>query len=274
MPRRPHQTASPDSTPAAPATRRRATSEGSTPERATRVPATPSTPTNPDTTRIRDPKALSCLAHPLRVDIVSQLAALEAATASRLAEALDQPVALVSYHLHQLARYGFVTEAPELARDRRERWWRRSSRYFSYTASDFVGSPEGLLALSRVHEQMGRKLLEALDRFMVELPALEPAWIDAAGLNDDLLELRPETLEQLNRDLRAVVTRYRNAAAGAGAGDGAGPGEGGGEGRGRGEGGGGGPAEASGGEPGGRAGTGSEQVLVAWLCLPLRGLRR
>ena len=215
------------------------------------------------------------------MDIISQLATVEAATASCLAEALDQPVALVSHHLHQLAHYGFVIEAAELARDRRERWWRPSSRCFGYTASDFIGSPEGLLALSRVPEQMGRKLLEALDRFMVQLPALEPAWIGAAGLNDDLLELRPETLEQLNRELRALVTRYRDAAAtatatatatGTGGGGAAGPGRGAGAGTGAGAGRG--AEAASSGEPGGRAGTGSGPVWVAWLLLPPPGPQR
>ena len=49
-------------------------------------------------------------------------------TVGMLAERTDQAAANVSHHLKVLAAADLVTEAPELARDRRERWWRLRTR--------------------------------------------------------------------------------------------------------------------------------------------------
>ena len=48
--------------------------------------------------------------------------------AADVAERLDIPANQASFHLRQLAKYGLVEEAPELARDGRDRVWRATSR--------------------------------------------------------------------------------------------------------------------------------------------------
>ncbi|MEY9946171.1 winged helix-turn-helix domain-containing protein [Kitasatospora sp. GAS1066B] len=73
--------------------------------------------------RISDPTAIRALAHPLRLDLMELLAATGPATAAQCGRVLGVPQANCSFHLRQLAKYGYVEDAGP-GRDRRERQWR------------------------------------------------------------------------------------------------------------------------------------------------------
>lgn len=73
--------------------------------------------------RISDPKAIRALAHPLRLDLLELLTAAGPATAAHCGRVLGVSQAGCSFHLRQLAKYGFVEDAGP-GRDRRERAWR------------------------------------------------------------------------------------------------------------------------------------------------------
>ncbi|MGW1769551.1 ArsR/SmtB family transcription factor, partial [Streptomyces sp. NPDC002073] len=73
--------------------------------------------------RTLDARTLRGLAHPLRIRLLGALRHDGPATASRLAERLGESSGATSYHLRQLASYGFVEDAPEHGKGR-ERWWR------------------------------------------------------------------------------------------------------------------------------------------------------
>jgi DNA-binding transcriptional ArsR family regulator len=82
---------------------------------------------NDETRWITDVKALKVFTHPLRIKLYRALHASRKATASQLAEQVDEAVSLVSYHLRKLAEHGFIVEAPDESSDARERWWQPSS---------------------------------------------------------------------------------------------------------------------------------------------------
>ena len=73
---------------------------------------------------ISDMRMLRGLAHPVRNRILEEMASGGAMRATDVAERLAIPANHASFHLRQLAKYGLVEEAPELARDRRDRVWR------------------------------------------------------------------------------------------------------------------------------------------------------
>ncbi|NUT32903.1 MAG: helix-turn-helix transcriptional regulator [Hamadaea sp.] len=73
--------------------------------------------------RITDPRAIRALAHPLRLDLLELLGATGPATAAQCGRVLGVPQANCSFHLRQLAKYGFVEEAAA-GHDQRERRWR------------------------------------------------------------------------------------------------------------------------------------------------------
>jgi DNA-binding transcriptional ArsR family regulator len=72
---------------------------------------------------ISDPKAIRALAHPLRLDLLDLLVATGPATAAQCGRILGVSQASCSFHLRQLAKYGFVVDAGP-GSDRRERQWR------------------------------------------------------------------------------------------------------------------------------------------------------
>jgi DNA-binding transcriptional ArsR family regulator len=72
---------------------------------------------------ISDPKAIRALAHPVRLDLLDLLVAMGPATAAQCGRILGVSQASCSFHLRQLAKYGFVEDAGP-GSDRRERRWR------------------------------------------------------------------------------------------------------------------------------------------------------
>lgn len=74
---------------------------------------------------ITEPAALKALAQPRRQQILQHLTLQGPATSAILARALDLNTGATSYHLRELARFGFVTDAvPPESDVRRARWWR------------------------------------------------------------------------------------------------------------------------------------------------------
>jgi len=80
---------------------------------------------------LSDPQAIKALGHPLRLDLLELLAALGPATAAQCGRALGIPQANCSFHLRQLAKYGFVEDAGP-GTDKRARLWRLVVRGESY----------------------------------------------------------------------------------------------------------------------------------------------
>lgn len=83
---------------------------------------------------ISEPEALRALANPVRQKILMQLAVLGHARAADLAAAIGQPANSVSFHLRVLAKAGLIVEAPEHARDKRDRVWTNAAGSFNVTA--------------------------------------------------------------------------------------------------------------------------------------------
>lgn len=84
---------------------------------------------------IRDAEALRAVAHPLRQRIMVELIAVGHGRAADLARRLDAPPNAVSFHLRVLAKAGLIVEAPELARDKRDRVWATVSESYDVDPS-------------------------------------------------------------------------------------------------------------------------------------------
>src|SRR5918998_5171440 len=96
---------------------------------------------NREVREITDARVLAVLAHPLRRRLMDVLRVHGPPTASMLAERTDQNVGNVSHHIRALADVGLVEEAPELAKDRRERWWRFVAPSLPPSSGDFTRGP-------------------------------------------------------------------------------------------------------------------------------------
>ncbi|MFI8457190.1 ArsR/SmtB family transcription factor [Kitasatospora sp. NPDC085464] len=158
---------------------------------------------------ISDSRVLAALTHPLRRRLLDLLKVDGPATVGKLAERTEQAVGNVSHHLKVLAESGLIEEASELARDRRERWWRLVDRELSWTRADFDGDP----VTEAVADAAGSILLERQVELVREWSARRggyPAeWRDGCSVaTQSWLRLTPEEARDLAADLHAVIQKW------------------------------------------------------------------
>src|SRR3954452_18118197 len=93
---------------------------------------------------LSDPRVLRAIAHPVRTRILDELAASGPVRAADIARELGIPANQASFHLRQLAKYGLVEEAPEEARDKRDRSCRATTADgFTVNLSELSEAPGG-----------------------------------------------------------------------------------------------------------------------------------
>ena len=150
---------------------------------------------------VPDPTALKALAHPVRLRMLGMLRIDGPATATQLAARLGLNSGATSYHLRQLAQYGFIEEAPHASR--RDRWWRASHELTSVPASEAEGEALDLdLAFNQavLSLQVGQ-MQQALEEY-AELPA---EWRKASAANDVIIPMTAEQAEVLTRQLTDII---------------------------------------------------------------------
>ena len=156
---------------------------------------------------VTDSRVLVAMAHPLRRRLLNLLKVHGPATASALSERTGQAVGNISHHLHALSAAGLIEEAPELARDRRERWWRRTGPV-RWSSADFAGDEAGQ-AIARAAE------LATLDTQLGFLRAWASApdeererWPNGPFSTDSWLRLDDDELAEFSGQLHALIRRW------------------------------------------------------------------
>jgi predicted ArsR family transcriptional regulator len=157
---------------------------------------------------IRDPRVLRAMAHPFRLRLLDLVVRRGTLTSAEAAEATGESTASCSFHLRQLAKYGFVE--PAEPRDGRERPWKRveggeripdsSDPVFSRAAAE-----AGRVILDRVYS-------EALD-WLDKHGGLPRRWQRGAMLDEELLYLTAEELAELSRTVVDLLATFRSRTA-------------------------------------------------------------
>ncbi|MDG4805189.1 metalloregulator ArsR/SmtB family transcription factor [Micromonospora sp. WMMD1120] len=162
----------------------------------------------PDVRQITDSRVLAAMAHPLRRRLMDVLKVHGPSTVGLLAERTDQSPANVSHHLKVLAAADLVTEAPELARDRRERWWRLVSRKLRWSNADFDTDPAAR-AVADAATSLNLDRHVALARaWHATDEATQADWHDAPFSTDHWLRLTPDELAELSREVVDLLARW------------------------------------------------------------------
>ena len=165
-------------------------------------------PAPDDVVHVRDPQALRALTHPLRLRLIGLLRTEGPSTATLLGRRLGESSGATSYHLRELARYGFVAEE-EGRGTGRERWWRAQHRITHWEVEDFT--EEG----SEVVDELNRHIValrgQHLQAWLEQQSQLDQAWDGAAELSDWALRLTPEEARQLSREVGEVIDRWSDA---------------------------------------------------------------
>lgn len=157
--------------------------------------------------QVTDVRALRALAHPLRNRLLGLLRLHGPSTATLLGKHLGESSGSTSYHLRQLAAYGFVEELSEHG-NARERWWRARHRLTSWQAADVLAQDGG----EQVQDEMTRLQLaghaRVLNAWLTQREQLGPEWTASASLNDYALRLTSEQAAELTAELHAVLSRW------------------------------------------------------------------
>lgn len=158
--------------------------------------------------RVSDLGTLKAFGHPLRMKLYRALYIARQATASQLAEEVDEQVSLVSYHLRKLADHGLIEEAEGQGTDARERWWQPASKGLNFHDEDFSDAPEKVATHAAVgrlsfdqHIEMYRRHLDAYQSWPAE-------WRAASNSSEYLARLTAEELSALSREVHELVNRY------------------------------------------------------------------
>jgi DNA-binding MarR family transcriptional regulator len=152
--------------------------------------------------QIRDPKAMRALAHPLRFDLIELLGRLGPATAAECARRLGTSQASCSFHLRQLAKYGFVEEA-EPGEDQRKRPWRLVDTDQSWSADEH---PVAARELERVFVE--REAVRLLDYVTERRERLGEQWREASFLGGVTAPMTAAGLTEVRGAIHDLLEPY------------------------------------------------------------------
>lgn len=153
--------------------------------------------------------ALRALAHPLRVEIMNELSDFGPATASMLAERLNESSGSTSYHLRQLAKHDIIVEDTERGSGR-ERWWRMAPGGVTIGSPETLDTPAGREANELVSlgwQQNNERRLTAFLRRGLDTFGFE--WMESSTLSTSHLEVTREQLLELGHEYYAMQERLK-----------------------------------------------------------------
>ena len=153
---------------------------------------------------LTDPRAMRAMAHPVRLALMEALNDAGTLTATEAAERVGESPSNCSFHLRQLAKYGFCEEAG--GGRGREKPWRATAMFttWNFTPGDSeLSAAERHLdasVLERYRTRIGQWLETRADE--------PPEWQRATGFGDLSLPLTAAELEQLRDDVQALLRPY------------------------------------------------------------------
>ncbi|QEU97600.1 ArsR family transcriptional regulator [Streptomyces kanamyceticus] len=156
-----------------------------------------------------NPRSLRGLAHPLRMRLLASLRLEGPATASQLAARLGESSGATSYHLRQLAEYGFVEDDPERGKGR-ERWW-RSAHQGTHTDEDLIRDrdPEVQGALSTLLYEYAAQRAQEVTTWIATRHEWSQEWDESADTSDFTLYLTPAQARELSGKVSELMEGYR-----------------------------------------------------------------
>jgi DNA-binding MarR family transcriptional regulator len=159
------------------------------------------TASRPEMRRITDARTMRALAHPVRIALLEELTVNGAMTATEAGERIGESPTTCSFHLRQLAKYGFVEEAG--GGKGRARPWRATTIGFSLAAGH--DDPEAELASGVLVRLIRERAFGRYHTWLETRSSYPRQWREAAGESLHLFHLTAEELQQLNKELSALL---------------------------------------------------------------------
>lgn len=162
-------------------------------------------PMENDLREVSDPTTLRALAHPVRIALFELLTLDGPLTATEAGEGIGESPTTCSFHLRQLAKYGFVEEAG--GGKGRARPWGVTSIGLQLSGR---GDPEAELAQSALMRLFRERQLGRYQRWLETRAMFAKEWREAATESEYVFYVTPEELKALNDEVLAfLLPRFR-----------------------------------------------------------------
>jgi DNA-binding transcriptional ArsR family regulator len=158
-------------------------------------------PQLPELRQLDDARTLRALAHPVRIALVEALSIGGPMTATEVGEQIGESPTTCSFHLRQLAKYGFVEEAG--GGKGRSRPWRMTS--IGHTIASTHDDPETAIAASTLARLIRERQLDRYRAWRETQATYPREWRDAASDSEFVFYLTAQELDDLNQELLALL---------------------------------------------------------------------
>ncbi|MEO3791517.1 helix-turn-helix domain-containing protein [Nonomuraea sp. B10E15] len=151
--------------------------------------------------RLDDPSAMRAFAHPVRLALHELLLRSGPTTAADAGRETGVSQALASYHLRQLAKYGFVEQAE--ARDERERPWKVTERVQEW--DDSAPGLEHSAARSLLEQVIAERALARLADWGERRQEEPEPWRSIGGIGNFHLHATPDEVAEIGAAITELL---------------------------------------------------------------------
>ncbi len=168
-------------------------------------PAASARSVTPELRQVSDVRAIRALAHPVRIALIETLSLHGPQTATEAGERIGESPTTCSFHLRQLAKYGFVEEAG--GGTGRARPWKMTSIGLSIHGGDDAESELAAATLARL---LRERQLARYQTWLETRSMFPQRWRTAATESEHVFYVTLEEFEALNEELHLLLTsRFR-----------------------------------------------------------------
>ena len=153
---------------------------------------------------LTDPRAMRAYAHPVRMALIGLLRTQGPLTATQAAEQLGESSGTCSFHLRQLAKYGFVEQVQ--GADARERPWRVV--HTSYSAEGIEEQAGGPAAMAVLEQVTAERAVEDLIEWHERRGEWSEGWRSHTGVGRSTLYLTEQEAIQLTDAMDALLGEF------------------------------------------------------------------
>jgi hypothetical protein len=152
---------------------------------------------------LTDPRAMRALTHPLRLGLIELLWREGMINATQAASELGESQASCSFHLRQLAKFGFVEEVEGVRG--RARPWRLSRR--GMRVANVQDDPTAAIAWAGLERLLNDRQLDRYRAWLEGRSAYSREWRDAAYHGHSVAWLTPEELHAVADQVAGLFAR-------------------------------------------------------------------
>ena len=147
---------------------------------------------------------MRALSHPVRLALLEVLSLEGAMTATEAGEYIGESATTCSFHLRQLAKYGFVEEAGKGAGRRRP--WKLVQRGMRVSG---VGDPESSIAANKLKRLVSARWIQRSEQWSA-VQHLDPVWAEVPDVVEMVAFLTADEVAAVALEFLGILGRFED----------------------------------------------------------------